>query len=251
MTGSKVLRIAILFVMSSVFIFSPAVQAAAHPATTSVILWSIGHPKWKPVDFNEFAAPIGTADEGYDRFFTLMGRILPPPNHLPNEALGYGGIGPGAPHPPPYTHEISDGLAPMGFHHGIRFSQSEFSNGMGVYIAWMTVPYHGSTGSSPDYDSGPIIPNSLFPIHITGVTYHNGELFNQWLVDVTVPPTTEMTPVFNTNVDGHSHFPMWVADNADFGPSGTDLRGTYHYSIDMVDSSGNGWHMNVFFTVRR
>jgi hypothetical protein len=249
MNRSKILRMAILFVLSCVFVSSPAIQVAAHPAITNVSTWPIGHPKWKPVDFNEFAAPIGTADDGYDEFFTLMGKILPPPNHEPNPGLGYGGIGPGAPHPPPYTHEISNGLASLGFHHGIRFSQSEFSNGMGVYIAWMTVPYHGDTGSAVDFGSGPIISNRTFPITVTAVTYHNHQVFNPYLAFVVIPPTTEMDPAFN--VDGHSHFPMWIADNADFGPPGEKLRGSFRYAIEMIDSTGSGWNIDVDFTLTK
>jgi len=248
MAGSKVLRFALLFVMSVAFVISPAVQvSAAPPPLNGVKITPIGHPIWKPVGFNEFSAPIGTAASGYEEFFLLMGRILPPPNHEPNPGLGFGGIGPGAPHQPPYDTEITQGLAPMGFHQGKHFRQAEFSNGMGVYIAWMTVPYPGVTGSAVDFASGPIIPNSLFPIIATGVTYHNNKLFNPYLAYVNVPPTTAMDPVFN--VDGHSHFPMWIADNADFGPPGEKLNGSYEYSIDMIDNTGNGWNINVHFTI--
>jgi hypothetical protein len=158
-----------------------------------------------------------------------------------------GGIGPGQAHNPPYTGEIGQGVANLGYHQGQEFRRSEFSNGNGVYVAWMTVPDPGTTGSSPDFQKGPIIPNALFPLNISGVSYRNHKVFDPYLAYFDVPPITGMGFIN----DGHSHFPMWIADAIDFGPVGTKIDGQYEYRISMIDASGNGWKITVEFEVSK
>ena len=79
------------------------------------------------------------------------------------------GLVPARPHSPPYTTEIEDNLAILGYHQGTHFQKDEFSNGMGVWLVWINIPARETIGSSPDFTSGPIIPNSLFPIHVKGI----------------------------------------------------------------------------------
>ncbi len=63
-----------------------------------------------------------------------------------------------------------------------------------------------------------------------------------------VPPLdANLNPPFN--VDGHSHFPIFFADNADFGPLGAKLRGSYVWHIVMTDQSGNGWRIEAHFAL--
>jgi hypothetical protein len=228
-----------------------AMTSSAAPAMDTkpsvVRLTPIGHPTWKPVDFHLFSAPIGTVASGYAEFYTTMQNLLPPPNHVRNDA--FGGVGPGAPHQPPYNTELAQGVANLGYHEGQPFNPSEFSNGNGVWLAWMTVPNPGTTGSSPDFASGPIIPNSLFRIHIYGVTIRNNASFNPYVADFKVPALdATIDPLFD-GVEGHSHFPVFIADNMDFGPAGTKPQGSYEYQIKMMDQQGNGWSIVARFTV--
>jgi hypothetical protein len=224
----------------------PAVSlSAGPPPAQGVRLAPIGNPTWKPVDFHLFSAPVGTADTGYAEFSATVLALLPPPNHEPHPDLG---VGPGAPHSPPYDSELATGIAEAGFHEGVRFNSSEFSNGNGVWLVWMNVPAPGTTGSSPDFASGPIIPNSLFPIHVSELTSHNGKVFDLFPTEFSVPPLDgNLDPPFD--VDGHSHVPIFIADNADFGPPGAKLGGSYEYQITMIDRSGNGWRIQAHFAV--
>ena len=126
-----------------------------------------------------------------------------------------------------------------------RFNLSEFTNGAGVWLVWMTVPNPGTIGSSPDFRHGPIIPNSLFPIHVKSLAFHN----DQRIPDVgefDVLPLESWTPPFS--VDGHSHFPIFLADNADFVPM-PNLRGSYEYRPTLIDPQGNGWLVVAKFAV--
>jgi len=246
MSRDKSILSLLLTIMLVIFVLpSTSVSASGQPPTRGVHLKRIGHPTWAPVDFHVFSAPIGTAASGYAEFGETMAAILPPPNHLPHPDLG---IGPGAPHSPPYTSEIADNLALLGYHQGTHFQTDEFSNGMGVWLVWMNIPTPETTGSSPDFTSGPIISNSLFPIHIQGQTFRNNKLYNPYLASFDVPALDgNLNPPFD--VDGHSHFPVFTADNADFGPPGTKIPGNYVFRISLIDSTGNGWEIVANFTV--
>src|SRR5262245_8606324 len=221
-------------------------SAAAQAPTVRVK--PIGQPAWRLADLQLFTAPVGTAASGYAEFGTTMVSILPPPNHQFCPELG--GPGPGVPHPPPYTSEMSAGVTALGFPSGPRFRPEDFSNGNGVYCTWITVPNGGITGSSPDFSSGPIIPNTLFPIHVSGATYRNGQLSNPFLGTFDVPPlTAALSCPFN--VDGPSHFPIFFADNMDFMPSGTNPVGAWEFRVQMTDSAGHGWDVSAHFVVAR
>jgi hypothetical protein len=246
MNRSKFLPSVLFFLIGVAFAVLPATVAlAAPPPAQGVRITPIGAPTWKPVDFHLFSAPLGTAQSGYVEFLETMLALLPPPNHVFNPDLG--GVGPGAPHAPPYDSELADGVSDLGFDEGVRFARSEFSQGEGVWLAWMNVPAPGTTGSSPDFASGPIIPNSLFPIHFRGFNVHNGKPFS-FLGEADVPPLdANLDPPFN--VDGHSHFPVFFADNADFGPPGAKLRGSYEFQIVITDQLGNGWRITAHFAI--
>jgi hypothetical protein len=244
MKRRNLLKATLLSMISFSFAFVPALAPAAGTIVTPVIAVPIGTPTWKPVDFHLFSAPVGTAASGYAEFGETMQAVLPPPFYQPHPNLG---VGPGAPHPPPYTADLAHGVSHLGFREGLLFRASEFSNGAGIWLAWMVVPAHGATGSSPDFASGPIIPNALFPIHVFGTDRHNGRPFSV-LGDFDVPPLdNSLTPPFN--VDGHSHFPIFFADNADFGPAGAKLPGLYEYRIVMLDRLGNGWRIEAAFAM--
>ena len=141
-------------------------------------------------------------------------------------------------------------MAALGLHQRGPFTLSEFSNGSGVFLAWMNVPGRGTRGSSPDFNAGPIIPNELFPIAVSGFSTHRGDRFST-LAEFTVPKLDgALDPPFD--VDGHSHFPIFIADNTDFGPpEGVNPFGRYRWRLELVDQSGAGWRIVARFTVRR
>jgi hypothetical protein len=226
-------------------ILAPApVLAKTEPQIVGVHITPIGAPTWKPVDFHMFAAPIGTAPD-YAGYADTTAAILPPPKHVAHPDLG---IGPGAPHAPPYTGEMAAGVRANRYREGNVFKAKDFNDGQGIYVVWMNVPAPGTTGSSPDFASGPVIANSLFPLHVSGATYHNGKLFNSGLLAVDVPALdSTLDPPFA--VDGHSHFPFFVVDSADFGPAGAKLNGAFTYDMKMVDQAGNGWHIEAKFQI--
>jgi hypothetical protein len=244
MKNLNVRRAVLLSSFAALALLSAGGTSAAPPPAQGVRISAIGNPIWAPVDFHLFSAPIGTAASGYAEFADTALALLPEPNHTFNPVVL---VGPGAPHAPPYDHEVREGVAALGFHEGVQFRTSEFSAGAGIYLVFMVVPAPGVVGSSPDFGSGPIIPNALFPIHTIGTNAHNNKPFS-FLGEASVPPIGAVDPAF-AGLDGHSHFPEFWADNADFGPAGAKLNGTFRFSITMLDATNNGWTIEAHFTL--
>ena len=193
----------------------------------------VGDPIWRPVDFHMFAAPIGTFESGFAEFVALTEELLPPPNHIPIPPVF--GVGPGAPHDRPYDRELAEGVDANGLVDRHSFPASAFSDelGNGIYLVWMIVPDPGVTGRSPDFASGPIIPNSLFPLVVTGIATRNGQPFDPFLVPgLEAPPLDESVAPQFAGVEGHSHLPIFIADNHAFAiDPNTPLGGRYRYEI--------------------
>jgi hypothetical protein len=237
-------------VVASVALPSAAAHAqrAASRVTAPVTKSKIGDPAWEPVDFNLFAAPVGTAANGYSDFGRTQQKILPPPHYEPHTGLG---IGPGTPEQPPYDHDVSNGVSANGYVRNGPFTVSQFSAPSGVWLTYMVIPTALSTnrGSSPDFADGPIIPNSLFPIEVHGVLYRNGAVYDPFAASFKVPALNDPSVQPPFDVDGHSHFPIFIADNSDFGPSGTPSPGSYTFRITMRDRTHNGWAFTSSFRV--
>lgn len=209
-------------------------------ARASIVTTAIGNPVFVPTDFHLFTAPIGTAASGYAEFVSTLQTILPPPDHVLNPALG---IGPGAPHPGPYDTEIGQGVAAAGYRESTTFSTSDYSNGNGVYLAFMLVPGAGAPiGSSPDFASGPIIPDTIFPLSAANGTFTNG-VFNDGSA-LTIPATSDASL---PGLDGYSHIPYFLADNFDFALN--PVAGAYEYRITILDDAGNGYRITAAFSV--
>src|SRR2546427_3173708 len=87
----------------AVSIAHPTLVVAEDDEGMAVKLKQIGDPIWKPADFHVFTAAIGTPADNFGEFQQNEIALLPPPNHQVCSELG---IGPGAPHQPPYNREI-------------------------------------------------------------------------------------------------------------------------------------------------
>jgi len=200
-------------------------------------LRQIGNPIWKPVDLHLFSAPIGPPPEFPLLLDTAIALLNPslPENHSFHDDLF---VGPGNPHGPPYNREFRNGVARLGFDEDGPFAESDFSGENAVWLTWMTVPKPGTQGSSPDFDSGPIIPNLLFLIQGPSTTTRNGAPFGMCNV-LPVPPLDTISPRFD--VDGHSHFPVFYLDGSISDPA-VDTVGSYTYQILLVDKGRlDGW----------
>lgn len=216
-------------------------------STVSAVIVStpVGTPAWQPTDIHLFVAPVGSAPN-FDQVLSSLQALLPEPNHRPHPDLF---IGPGDQHNPPYTQELAIGLASSAFQEKTVFDASDFSAPNGIYLAMMNVPGFGLTppaqGSSPDFASGPIIANSLFPISVLGETFRNGALLPAVSTGAVPPLDSNLNPPFNVN--GHSHFPQFYIDNADF--NGVTPEGSYVYNLTLRDTAGNGWDISASFQV--
>jgi hypothetical protein len=215
---------------------------AGPPPAQGVRISPIGNPIWKPVDFHIFSAPVGTSDDGYGEQLPTITALLPPPYYQRNDALG--GVGPGTrPEPPPYDSDWAIGLATVGYHEGVHFKPEEFGDGSAIWVVWTNVPAPGVTGSSPDFASGPIIPNSVFPMVVSVTSYHDNKMFDQF--GGSIPAADAIFP----GEDGYSHNPVFLWDNADFLHKNEKEPGSYVFQTTIIDKCGSGWSIEAHFTV--
>jgi hypothetical protein len=217
-------------------------------ASSAPQITPIGSPTWKPVDFHMFSAEIGTSHTDFAEFVTTVRSLLPGPNHSFHPDLG---VSPGDSNCPPYDTELAQGVASLGLVEKSVFGVPEFSGGDGVYLVWMNIPAPGTGGRSPDSACTPpprIIPNTLFPITGPIEVSRNGVVFDT--NTLSVPPLDEMLNPPFPNVKGHSHFPFFFAESAEFLPQGTSPRGEYEIRITMTDQQGQGWLIVAPFTIR-
>lgn len=198
----------------------------------------VGTPDWEIVDYHQFSVNIGNQ---FENFSTIMSGILPPPNHAFHPDLG---IGPGDPHAGPYDGELGAGVLTQGYVDKAAFTQAEGLLPNGIFSIWMAVPSAGApTGSSPDFASGPIIPNAVFPIEVTFDAYQDGVLLDGYSYGFGVPALDDqLDPPFD--VDGHSHFPIFDVEVFD---GMTTLPGTLETRVGMIDANGEGWNLTMTF----
>lgn len=190
----------------------------------------IGTPIWQPTGFSQFSAPLGTPDN-LSLFNQTVAAVLP--NHAPIRV----------PHDGPYDQEITQGVANAGFVNKTVFDTSEFNAPSGIFFGFIIVPGAGApVGSSFDFASGPIIPNSILPLRLTGDLFRNGEIFEANAITFTFNPSATR--------DGNSHNVLLTAENSSFAPPGlTDLTGAYEYRLTLRDTTGSGYDLSARFQV--
>jgi hypothetical protein len=224
------MRVLAFMVVATTFA-SPAAISPAQPP--SVGLTKVGSPIWRPVDFQMFTAPANPFPDAFNHTIDLL---------LPVE-------GPGAatytPHAPPYNTELSTNAAAAGFVQQSVFPLDAITfNPNAVWFVMMWVPDPGVTGSSRDFASGPVIPNSLFPFTTHSEMWLNGAKV-ETLQDgpVNVRPGDMGFTGASHRAPGQAVWYPW-ADDPNAGPAGN-----YELRWSLRDNQGNGWDIAAPFRV--
>ena len=117
----------------------------------------------------------------------------------------------------------------------------------GVFLAFMAIadPFNAPIGMTPD-GMTPMMPNSLFGLRFDTAVLRNGVAFDHFSIDIP-PLDARLNPPFS--VDGHSHIPLFVEEDAGFLPAGTPLAGNYEFRTLLRDQLGNGYSITSQWTV--
>jgi hypothetical protein len=199
-------------------------QLAAQAPTIS--LTKIGSPIWRPVDFQLFSAPVEP-----DAAATTSAALQPLD---PRGVTTYT-----TPHGPPYDTELSTNAAAAGFINRRVFLREAMDYPNAIFSAFMWLPNPGITGSSRDFASGPVIPNSLYPMTQSGEVWKDGALHYDYGESLSqVRPTDQP-------FDGASH----RFSRSYFGNRDADNVGNYEFHRSLRDAQGNGWDIVVPFQV--
>jgi hypothetical protein len=198
-----------------------------------ITVTKVGSPIWKPTDFQLFSAPAAPFPDAFLHTIDLM---------LPLE-------GPGAatytPHAGPYTSELSTNAAAAGFVNQSVFPREAITfDPKAVYFMFMMLPDPGVTGSSRDFASGPVIPNSLFPMSSHAEMWLNG-VSVETLQDQTLNVRAGDVPFTGASHRAPSQASWYPwANDPNAGP-----LGNYELRWTLRDVQGHGWDMVAAFQV--
>jgi hypothetical protein len=211
--------------------------------TPTYQLTKIGNPIFKPIGMTLFAAPAGTDPIAMELIGSTAQAIYAG-KHLLNTTLN--ALVPGTPHQPPYDDEIPNGVAAQGYFVSNTFADCQLYPTSGVYFLFFVAPDVGApTGKSADFTSGPIVPNTIFPMFLGTDLFREGVLVDP-TGDSNYPPSTAITP----GTDGYSHLPVTWVTGEGWIPKGTPVKGNYSWKLDLIDKNGNGWTITVPYKVQ-
>jgi len=206
-------------------------------------LTKIGSPVFKPIGMTLFAAPAGVHPTAMELIGPTVQGIYGT-LHLMNATQN--GLIPGIAHQPPYDNEIANGVAAKGYFVSNTFADCQMYPTSGVYVLFFVAPDVGAPmGKSADFDSGPIVPNSIFPMFLGQDLYREGVLVDP-VGDGYFPASTAITP----GTEGYSHLPVTWVTGMGWVPTGTPVKGDYSWKLDVIDKNGSGWTITVPFTVQ-
>src|SRR6185436_10214918 len=141
------------------------------------------NPMWSIEDWQVYSGPVGTVQTGFGAALATVEAVWPGHHYIPAPSL----IGPLAPHPPPYDHEVSEGMTRVGFESCGTFAQAAWQGQMGLLFSAVIVPAPAApVGRTPDGDGLPMIPDEA-QIEVDGNLYVNGAIVDPALGDGPYP----------------------------------------------------------------
>jgi hypothetical protein len=217
-------------------------EAPVGPHCKSCSVTQLKTPVWRFASAVLSVAPIGSAALGNESYFEWLAKLFSPQHQLVDYIYG-----PGLSHPPPYDDELFQLLTVAGGTPQQSFTAAEFGAPNGIALMLTMAPNaNAPVGSSVDFDSGPIIPNQLFPLFIDGNLYRNGVLYDGEFDNFYPGYNSLSTPI---EKDGPSHSILLFAENSSYVPN-IESAGSYVFRISVVDASEAGWVLDVPFTVQ-
>jgi hypothetical protein len=214
--------------------------ASVPSAPLSPQITAFGTPHYRVAEVQLFAAPFGPTQQTLVSTLTTFFAGL----HRIDTFFGYGLL-PGTPHAPPYATELATLMAQQGYVSSSRFADCDLVPTRGIGLVYSLVPSSDApTGKTADYAAGPILPNACFPMQNDTSWFREGILIDP-TGDSFVPPATVAT----SSVDGYSHVIIGFNTNSDYVPAGTPLTGSYLWRVVSTDAQGNGYIIDVPFTV--
>jgi len=202
----------------------------------------IGDPQWRVSDFVQFTGPLDGAaaipfSVGLNPIFNPM--------HSPATGSGLGVLmTTDTPHQTDYSIELSMAMGMRGKTNGATFLAAEIIDPGAMYVGFTVSPTAtATTGSSGDFMSGPILPQSLYPL--AGELDFEGD-------GMAIPDLhTEYDIVYGGGAaaDGSSHEHVFAAVRANAGTAPADLVADYSWEYTVLDANMEGYTFSVPFVL--
>ncbi len=228
--------------------------AMAHFASAAPILTPFGSasfvatPTWRPTSFVMYSPDIGLPPN-YDDFGTALEQLMPAPFYQWDPV--YSRV-PDSPRPAgfDFSSELINTLAAAGITNREAFDQSEFHGPSSIGFAYSLVPTAAAPiGSSPDFASGPIIPNvpgADTPMRLQNAAVYFNGVPAETPIDYVWPGLDDLaTPQAG---DGQSHIAGVYVTNDSFLNIPVQ-NGVWEFHWRIIDHDNNGFDMVVPFTI--
>lgn len=211
-------------------------------APAAIEVEAIGTPLWVLGGLFQTSFRV-SADGSPDELASSLTDLLAP-NHLFTGGEIYWGLE----HPPPYDDEWVRALQAAHCTSTSTFSAEELERGSFWTLLFTLVPLDAApTGLSPDGLDLKIISDDEYPLTMSGDLFRNGELFDPEF-DGPYAGMEDLGPDASF-YEGFSHQALYVFTNTDSAPPGTDAVGHYELDMELLDDTGNGWHVTSSFDV--
>jgi hypothetical protein len=204
----------------------------------------IGDPQWEITQALPIVGDVGALETGPEAYFDWVLKFFGPRHAYSSSEQAFL---PGQPHDGPYASELEVLAEAAKLVPAQQLTEAQFSPPSGLVLLVMIVPGAAApSGSSPDFESAPILPNELFPISATGGVYKQGKPYDLNFGDKILGYDALSQPI---DVEGASHFFLSFAENSSFGPPDETPSGVYEFALRATDRHGTGWELTVPFAV--
>jgi hypothetical protein len=198
-----------------------------------------GAPRWSPAGFQQFSAPMGSKSDSLKYAQATILSALGYPKHVYDPIAQI--MAPGTPHAP-HEQEVAESVMAAGWTSTGTLPALDFAAPGGLFLIFLLFPNaNAPIGATPDYASGKVLPDSLFPISIDADALYGNVIFYTAL-DSKYPALGSIQP--DSGLAGYSHIPLVFALNSD---NVIPATGFYRWRIRVIDATGSGWTIVVHF----
>lgn len=187
-----------------------------------------GTPPFKALEAHAFIG-LGGVAPSYASSVGTLGAVFGT-RHVFSSTGNY--FAPGAPHAPPYTNELADGIKAANFVSASEFAACHLDPPSALFFVLLLGPADNApTGKTLDFASGPIMPMPTGQLYvIDGDTLRDGVVIDPNFDSQYWPP--------QPGEEGYSHIVLGFATSTDFIPAGTPVTGTYLFRVKVTADSG-------------
>ena len=215
-----------------------------------------GSPVWRPTDAYMFSAETGDGANGFAAIGPAVNCLYSVGEEGKNWIFDSGVPKPQKEHPASYEDMFTEALSACGHVGKKTFPTSDFTDKKGLFftLVLMPNPSLAPQGSSPFFESGPLLGHSIFPITVDGELRREGVVIDPDF-DQEIAALSALTYAGGEEKipgEGFSHRPAILVASHEFVRdkiTTEELPGDYELALNYTDATGSGWTVIFSFTL--